>query len=185
MLKLIIAGIGSLFLLMFFGVLRLEFFSLFVYPPSILFVFVIPLIFTIAHHSPQSLLEAIQSGLGDEKLDKQTSLKHRSVISTLKLCISGGGVIGFLFGLVNMLANMDDPKTIGPAMALATLSALYAVILSELVIAPLINRMHQRTKELEESNSPVSKISPFTLLILPFSLTSFFIILLSFATLSP
>ena len=29
------------------------------------------------------------------------------------------GMVGTLIGLVNMLANMDDPKAIGPSMAVA------------------------------------------------------------------
>ena len=34
------------------------------------------------------------------------------------------GMIGTLIGLVQMLANMDDPKSIGPAMAVALLTTL-------------------------------------------------------------
>ena len=35
------------------------------------------------------------------------------------------GMIGTLIGLVAMLSNMDDPKAIGPAMAVALLTTLY------------------------------------------------------------
>ncbi|MEY8197959.1 MAG: MotA/TolQ/ExbB proton channel family protein, partial [Colwellia sp.] len=35
------------------------------------------------------------------------------------------GMIGTLIGLVAMLSNMDDPKSIGPAMAVALLTTLY------------------------------------------------------------
>ena len=184
MLKLIIAGMTSIFLLTFLGVMHEDDLPLLMNLPSILFAFVIPLIFTIAHHSLQSLWAAIHSGLGHQELDPQTSLKHRSVISTLRLCISGGGIVGFLVGLVNMLANMDDPTKIGPAMAVATLSALYAVILSELFVAPLINRLNQNTGESEEAHPPVSKISPLSLVVIPFSITSLFVLLLSFTSFS-
>jgi chemotaxis protein MotA len=38
------------------------------------------------------------------------------------------GMIGTLIGLVAMLSNMDDPKAIGPAMAVALLTTLYVLV---------------------------------------------------------
>ena len=38
------------------------------------------------------------------------------------------GMFGTLVGLVQMLANMSDPTTIGPAMAVAMLTTLYGVL---------------------------------------------------------
>jgi len=39
------------------------------------------------------------------------------------------GMIGTLIGLVAMLSNMDDPKSIGPSMAVALLTTLYGAFL--------------------------------------------------------
>ena len=44
------------------------------------------------------------------------------------------GLVGTVIGLVNMLANLNDPSAIGPAMAVALLSILYGVILGELSV---------------------------------------------------
>ena len=41
----------------------------------------------------------------------------------------GIGLLGFLIGIVGMLANLDDPKALGPAMALAYISMLDALFL--------------------------------------------------------
>ncbi|MBB1382944.1 flagellar motor protein PomA, partial [Shewanella sp. SR41-2] len=38
------------------------------------------------------------------------------------------GMIGTLVGLVAMLSNMDDPKSIGPSMAVALLTTLYGAV---------------------------------------------------------
>ena len=38
------------------------------------------------------------------------------------------GVIGTLTGLISMMASMDNPKMIGPALALALLTLLYAAV---------------------------------------------------------
>ena len=38
------------------------------------------------------------------------------------------GMIGTLIGLVAMLSNMDDPKAIGPAMAVALLTTVWCLL---------------------------------------------------------
>jgi len=40
------------------------------------------------------------------------------------------GMIGTLVGLVAMLSNMDDPKALDPAMAVALLTTLYGATLA-------------------------------------------------------
>ncbi len=51
------------------------------------------------------------------------------------------GMIGTLVGLVQMLANMDDPSKIGPAMAIALLTTLYGAILANLVCLPVSDKL--------------------------------------------
>ena len=46
-----------------------------------------------------------------------------------------------LVGAVQMLQNLDDPSVIGPALAVAILSLLYAALLSGFVFMPLV-RFH-------------------------------------------
>ena len=46
------------------------------------------------------------------------------------------GMIGTLVGLVQMLGNMSDPKSIGPAMALALLTTLYGALIANVVAGP-------------------------------------------------
>lgn len=60
------------------------------------------------------------------------------------------GMIGTLIGLVNMLANMDDPKSIGPAMAVAILTTLYGAVIANLFAAPLKDKLaYYSSKELD------------------------------------
>ena len=51
------------------------------------------------------------------------------------------GMIGTLVGLVLMLGNMADPKAIGPAMAVALLTTLYGVLLSQLLAYPISEKL--------------------------------------------
>ena len=51
------------------------------------------------------------------------------------------GMIGTLIGLVQMLSNMDDPKSIGPAMAVALLTTLYGAVIANAVALPLADKL--------------------------------------------
>ncbi|MBV1876495.1 MAG: flagellar motor protein PomA [Pseudomonadales bacterium] len=57
------------------------------------------------------------------------------------------GMIGTLIGLVAMLANMNDPKTIGPSMAVALLTTLYGAMLATMVALPLMDKLSLRSTE--------------------------------------
>ncbi len=57
------------------------------------------------------------------------------------------GMIGTLIGLVAMLSNMDDPKSIGPAMAVALLTTLYGAFLANVIAIPLSNKLKLRVAE--------------------------------------
>ncbi|HIF9227401.1 TPA: flagellar motor protein PomA [Photobacterium damselae] len=61
------------------------------------------------------------------------------------------GMIGTLIGLVAMLSNMDDPKSIGPAMAVALLTTLYGSILANMVALPIADKLSLR-KDQERLN---------------------------------
>ncbi len=61
------------------------------------------------------------------------------------------GMIGTLVGLVQMLANMEDPSAIGPAMAVALLTTMYGAVLANLVCLPLSDKLLSKL-EMEEIN---------------------------------
>lgn len=57
------------------------------------------------------------------------------------------GMIGTLVGLVAMLSNMDDPKSIGPAMAVALLTTLYGAIIANMMALPVSDKLKLRATE--------------------------------------
>jgi chemotaxis protein MotA len=61
------------------------------------------------------------------------------------------GMVGTLIGLVRMFRAMDDPATIGGAMAVALLATLYGALFANLVAAPIAARLRRlsRTEDLE------------------------------------
>jgi chemotaxis protein MotA len=65
----------------------------------------------------------------------------RQLLKALEISAPAFGMIGTLIGLVNMLANMDDPKSIGPAMAVAILTTLYGAVIANLIAIPLNDKL--------------------------------------------
>jgi chemotaxis protein MotA len=57
------------------------------------------------------------------------------------------GMIGTLIGLVQMLSNMDDPKSIGPAMAVALLTTLYGAMIANMFALPIADKLAHRSME--------------------------------------
>jgi len=56
------------------------------------------------------------------------------------------GMIGTLIGLVQMLQNMSDPSSIGPAMAVALLTTLYGAIIMTVFTNPMAAKLKQFSK---------------------------------------
>lgn len=57
------------------------------------------------------------------------------------------GMIGTLIGLVQMLSAMDDPKAIGPAMAVALLTTLYGAVFANMIAIPIADKLTLRKVE--------------------------------------
>jgi chemotaxis protein MotA len=55
------------------------------------------------------------------------------------------GMIGTLVGLVLMLGNMSDPKSIGPAMAVALLTTLYGALLANVILIPCAMKLKTKS----------------------------------------
>lgn len=60
------------------------------------------------------------------------------------------GMIGTLIGLVDMLSNMSDPASIGPAMAVALLTTLYGVLIANVLASPIAEKLELRTLQQEQ-----------------------------------
>jgi chemotaxis protein MotA len=61
----------------------------------------------------------------------------------------GMGMVGTIIGLVSMFSHMDDPKKIGPGMAVALLTTLYGAVMANVVALPIADKL--QIKSLEEN----------------------------------
>ena len=57
------------------------------------------------------------------------------------------GMLGTLVGLVQMLNTLDDPASIGPAMAIALLTTLYGAFIAQLVALPLADKLQLKAED--------------------------------------
>ncbi len=76
--------------------------------------------------------------------------RHRlgaEVFTTMGMFAPALGMIGTLVGLVQMLQSMEDPSTIGPAMAVALLTTFYGSIMANIFCLPIAGKLKTRSKE--------------------------------------
>ena len=83
--------------------------------------------------------------------DKNQAVQRHTIGSSIFMALAeiapAMGMIGTLIGLVAMLANMDDPKSIGPAMAVALLTTLYGAIIANAMCGPIADKLKLRASE--------------------------------------
>ncbi|MCD8522643.1 MAG: flagellar motor protein PomA [Saccharospirillaceae bacterium] len=89
---------------------------------------------------------------------KQASERHDigiTIFKSLGDVAPAMGMIGTLIGLVAMLANMDDPKSIGPAMAVALLTTLYGAMVATMLSLPIADKLTLRKNEEDRLKSMI------------------------------
>lgn len=86
--------------------------------------------------------EIVQKMLSkDINLELQRQATGIQMFKSIAEAAPAMGMIGTLIGLVQMLANMDDPKSIGPAMAVALLTTLYGAVIANAVALPIAAKL--------------------------------------------
>ena len=83
----------------------------------------------------------------DIKMTVQRHTTGQNIFRGMGSAAPAFGMIGTLIGLVQMLSGMDDPKSIGPAMAVALLTTLYGALIANLVCLPIADKLALRSQE--------------------------------------
>jgi len=152
--------------------------AMFINLPSLLIVIGGGLFVSLSFHSPTAVRNALVAGSAGTAANPHDLKKHRNVLGTMRTSVVGCGVLGTLIGLVQMLANLDDPKKLGPAMAVALLTLIYSVLLSELFLAPMSNGLlGEELKNSTDSSEPSAGPSGLLNISAVFSFTVSFVLL--------
>ncbi len=99
------------------------------------------------------LSDGYDEGLIEDMLNKDIRLtlqRHevgQSVFKSMGDSAPAWGMIGTLIGLVQMLASMDDPASIGPAMAVALLTTLYGAVIANFICLPIAEKLSLRSEQ--------------------------------------
>jgi chemotaxis protein MotA len=98
---------------------------------------------------------ALEGQAVPDKLVKQLKLeikamksRHEANQGAVKAWVDYGpamGMVGTLIGLVLMLGNMSDPKSIGPSMAVALLTTLYGALVANVIFGPILVKLEGLT----------------------------------------
>jgi len=56
-------------------------------------------------------------------------------------------MMGTMFSLINMLRTLNDPSTIGPNMAIALITTFYGVVVANVMLLPIANKLGVRHEE--------------------------------------
>jgi chemotaxis protein MotA len=102
-------------------------------------------------HEPAVVRKALTTEMNE------TVNRHRIGQALFKSMGDAGpamGMIGTLVGLVQMLSNMSDPKSIGPAMAVALLTTLYGAMIANMFALPVSDKLALRSHE-EQMNKVI------------------------------
>ena len=91
---------------------------------------------------PDLIEQALQR---ENEVMKQRHGVGQSIFTSWGEIAPAMGMIGTLIGLVQMLSAMDDPKAIGPAMAIALLTTMYGAILANVICIPLSQKLANKS----------------------------------------
>lgn len=67
--------------------------------------------------------------------------QSKSVMKTGAALGPAFGMIGTLIGLIIMLGNLNDPSSVGPAMAVALITTLYGSMIANIFFDPMSNKL--------------------------------------------
>ncbi len=93
---------------------------------------------------PQLLEKILETDIG------QIESRHKSgknILETGGTFAPAFGMIGTLIGLINMLAALEDPSSIGAGMATALITTFYGALLANAVFLPLAGKLEVRSGE--------------------------------------
>ena len=93
---------------------------------------------------PQEIKDILETEVDFIKSRHQLGAEVFTTMGTFSPAL---GMIGTLIGLVQMLQSMDDPGSIGPAMAVALLTTFYGSIMANIICMPIAGKLKTRSKE--------------------------------------
>jgi chemotaxis protein MotA len=93
---------------------------------------------------PNSIREILETEVG---FIQDRHKLGAEIFTTMGTYAPAMGMVGTLVGLVQMLQNMSDPSSIGPAMAVALLTTFYGAVMANVLCMPIAGKLKTRSTE--------------------------------------
>ena len=108
--------------------------------PSIVVVVLGAIGFTLFGHGTD-LSGAMLVGFFNRNAERAKRLHAAKVLDTLRKSLLSMGVVAALIGAINMSHGMDSWEHFGPAFGVLLLAPFYGVVLAQLVVGPIVDRL--------------------------------------------
>ncbi|MBF0383724.1 MAG: hypothetical protein HQL69_22120 [Magnetococcales bacterium] len=164
--------------------------DMFVHIPAIIIAVGVPIAASVTSFGGKNCLEAIKALLVLISTREPTA-NDRQIIFRLNKFIDhtyAAGIFGAGIGLVQSLANMDDPSKIGPAIALSLISLIYVFLLAEGILRPAMQRLKNTLPERVwaesiDKNEAINHAQYLYIgMAIMITISIFFVLILSFST---
>ncbi|MCG8532650.1 MAG: flagellar motor protein [Desulfovibrionales bacterium] len=99
---------------------------------------------TVDGLEPQAIQEILESEIANVEGRHSDG---QDILKSLGEYAPALGMIGTVIGLVQMLQTMNDPSSIGPAMAVALITTFYGACLANLVFIPMAGKLKSRSND--------------------------------------
>ena len=99
---------------------------------------------TVDGLEPDAIQSIMETEINNTEARHETGIELAGALAAYAPAL---GMIGTVIGLVQMLKTMDDPSSIGPAMAVALITTFYGAVLANLVFLPIVGKLKHRSKE--------------------------------------
>lgn len=118
--------------------------------PSAMVVLLCTLILLLANYSLGDIRRFFILGFRKEEIDPGDLENGVVFFSAVQKYLILSGMLGVFVGMIAMLAMLDDPAKIGRALSLSLLTALYAIILSMVIVIPFKTGLQKRLNEIKK-----------------------------------
>jgi chemotaxis protein MotA len=101
----------------------------------------------------QLVVDGTDPDLVADILESENDAMRKRHIASVQPCDKAGGyaptmgIIGTVFGLIHVLANLDKPETLGPSISAAFVATLLGVASANVLYLPISSRLKQLSQE--------------------------------------
>jgi len=154
---------------------------IFIHIPSMAITFGITFFVLLATFGTDFLKFIPQSILTFVSRNSKSNPRFAEIALFASRYIIGAGLIGMVIGLIQMLRNLSRPEQIGSGMAVALLTAFYAIVTSEIFCAFLYKAYSDKDESAQSRPLPVRNAA-MAATVTALTLLLFFVLITSFAS---